>query len=182
MANLISSLNSILIDNNWFVVVLNSFKCWTIDVPPTIFRLKSFFIGFTMLFAYNFSYIPDKATIKVAVVFSLITLCATNLDRVNQITPKPVYLTSSSQHLPCCSAFFPTKRSKVSSHKDNPQSAFSDNEICVVKLLTSKYFHLFSRHRSHSNPTSCWGSKLLGKCFFPIDNNWFVIALNSFRC
>ena len=57
------------------------------DAFSTIFILNSFFIKCTLLFADGFSYIPDKAFIRSAVVFSFTTLCATNLDRVNLITP-----------------------------------------------------------------------------------------------
>ena len=75
---LISSSKSIFIEDSWFVMVLNSFRCYAID---------TFFIKCTLLFASGFSYIPDKIFIKSAVVFSFMTLCATDLDRVNLITP-----------------------------------------------------------------------------------------------
>ena len=83
----ISSSKSIFTDDNWFVIVLNSFRCYVIDAFSAIFKLNSFFIRCILLFADGFSYIPDKASIKFAVVFSFTTLCATDLDKVNLIIP-----------------------------------------------------------------------------------------------
>ena len=82
--DLIIKINST--NDNWFVIVLNSFRCCSIDVFFAIFRLNSFFIKYTLLFAKGFSYILEKAFIRSVVVFSFTTLCATNLDRVNLIT------------------------------------------------------------------------------------------------
>ena len=83
----ISSSKSISTYENWFVIVLNSFRCCATDALSAIFKLNSFFIRCTLLFADSFSYIPDKAFIRSTVVFSFTTLCATNLNRVNLITP-----------------------------------------------------------------------------------------------
>ena len=82
----ISSSKSIFTDDNRFVIVLNPFRCCATDAFSTIFKLNSFFIRCTLLFADDFSYIPDKAFIRSAVVFSFTTLCATDLDKVNLIT------------------------------------------------------------------------------------------------
>ena len=68
------------------VIVLNSFKCWATRKPSTFFRLNNFFITCTFLLANGLSYMPDKAFIISTVVFSFPTLCAIDLDRVNQIT------------------------------------------------------------------------------------------------
>ena len=83
----ISSLKSISTGDNWLVIVLNSFRCCATEAFSAIFKLNNFFIRCTLLFADGFSYILDKAFIRFAVVFSFTTLCATNLDRVNPITP-----------------------------------------------------------------------------------------------
>ena len=83
----ISSSKSISTDDYCFVIVLNSFRCCATETFSAIFKLKNFFIRCTLLFVDSFSYMPDKAFIKSAVVFSFTTLCATDLDRVNLITP-----------------------------------------------------------------------------------------------
>ena len=83
----ISSSKSISTDDNWFVIVLNLFRCYATEAFSAIFKLNNFFIRCILLFADGFSYIPDKAFIRSVVVFSFTTLCVTDLDRVNLITP-----------------------------------------------------------------------------------------------
>ena len=83
----ISSSKSIFTDDNPFVIVLNPFRCYATNAFSAIFKLNSFFIICTLLFANGFSYIPNRAFIRSAMVFSFTTLCATNLNRVNLITP-----------------------------------------------------------------------------------------------
>ena len=81
-----SSSNSISTKDNWFVIVLNSFRCYTTRVSSAFFWLNNFFIRCTLLLTDNFSYMLDKAFIRSVVVFSLMSSCATNLDRVYRIT------------------------------------------------------------------------------------------------
>ena len=105
-----SSSNSISTEDYWSAIVLSSFKCCAIGVPFAFFRLNNFFIRCTLLLANDFLYIPDKVFIKSTMVFSFTTLCATDLDKVNRITPN-TYLSRrfhSSSFIVL--GFFPKKR------------------------------------------------------------------------
>ena len=118
--------------------MLNSFKCCAIDAFSAIFRLNSFFIKCTLLFADGFSYIPDKAFIRSAVVFSFTTSCATDLDRVNLITPSSPFLSLHSLR------FFPLEAvDATSSHKGNPRFASSKiQSLCHRPFLLQTPFLL----------------------------------------
>ena len=105
LSNLIST------EDNWFVIVLNSFRCCAPGVPSAFFRLNNFFIRCTLLLVNGFSYMLDKTFIKFTVVFSFTTLCATNLDRVNEITPSACLSRRFQSSSFIFSSFFP-KRGK----------------------------------------------------------------------
>ena len=105
----ISSSKSISTDDNQFVIVLNSFKCCATNAFYAIFKLNSFFIRCTLLFSDGFSYIPDKAFIKSAVVFSSTTLCVTDLDRVSLITPSTCLSRRAHSSAFIASGFVPKK-------------------------------------------------------------------------
>lgn len=71
--------------------------------------------------------------------FSLIILCTTNIDRVNQMTPEPNDLTCLNL-LPCCLTSSLIVKYEISFYKDNSQSA-SSNALnpCHHKIHSSLF-------------------------------------------
>ena len=108
------------------MIVLNSFRCYATNAFSTIFKLNSFFIKCTLLFANGFSYIPDKAFIRFVVVFSFTTLCAIDLDRVNLINSS-TYLSRRAHSSSFIASGLSLKEANaISSHRDNLQSTSSN--------------------------------------------------------
>ena len=105
----ISSSNSISTEDNWFVIVLNLFRCFATAAPSAIFKLNNFFIRCTLLLADGFSYMLDKAVMKPTVVVSFTTLCATDIDRVNLITPSTCLSRRVHSASSILSGFFPKR-------------------------------------------------------------------------
>ena len=117
------------------MIVLNSFICYATDAFSVIFKLNNFFIRCTLLFADSFSYIPNKAFIRFAVVFSFTTLCATDLNRVNLITPRTCLSRSAHSSAFILSSFFSLKEANaISSHRDNLQSS-NTQSLCYQTFL-----------------------------------------------
>ena len=91
-----------------------------------------------ILLANNFSYMPGKAFIRSIVVFSLTTLCKTDLNRINRITLNiclPRRFQSSSFIVLC---FFSKKGDATSSHGDNLQYSKSVlSNFLIPKALSS---------------------------------------------
>ena len=135
-------------------MVLNSFRCCAIDAFSAIFKLNSFFIRCTLLFADGFSYIPDKAFIRSAVVFSFTTLCVTDLDRINLITPSTCLLRRAHS-----SAFHSIKICPPKRQMQFPLIEIIFNlhppicKVCAIKLFYSRQLSCFLCHCSHSNLT-----------------------------
>ena len=114
------------------VIVLNSFRYYAIGVSSTFFELNNFFIRCTLLLADGFSYMLGKPFITSIVVFSFITLCATNLNRVNRITPSTCLSRRFHHSSFIVSSFFP-KRGRPKEiifylHPPMPK-------VCSIKLL-----------------------------------------------
>jgi hypothetical protein len=137
----ILSSNSFSTYDNWFVMVLNLFRC----VQQT-YLISS--LGWTtslsdaLCFFFYFSYMMDKATIISIMVLSFIILCATDIDKVKRITLKtcPVrrfHFTSSILF-----EFFYKRKKKVSFYKGNILSASFNTQnlwsnLSISNTLTS---------------------------------------------
>ena len=72
-----SSSNSIPIELNWVVTILSSLRCCTTDAPSVIRKLNNCLIKLTLFEVDDFSYILERATIRLIVVVSFAMLKVT---------------------------------------------------------------------------------------------------------
>ena len=116
----------------------------------------------------------DKAFIKSTVVFSFTTLCTTNLDRINRITPN-TYLSIRFQSSSFIVSDFVPERGLMqfllieiifNLHPLIP-------EVCSIKLLNSWSLAFFSGHHFHSNLAliPLFGSQIILSTILAIQNN-----------
>ena len=136
------------------MIILNSFRCYATEAFSAIFKLNNFFIRCTLLFADGLSYMPDKASIRFVVVFSFTTLCATDLDRVNLITPSTCLSRRAYSSAFIASSFVP-KRGRCNF------LPWRQSSICILQYANSvpsnffysRHLSCFLCHCSHSNLT-----------------------------
>ena len=120
------------------MVILNSFRCCT---KGTFYQLQiEQLYQMHLVVVDNFSYMLEKFVIRSFMVFSFTVLCATNFDKVNQITPSTCLSRRVHSSSFIVTNFFPRKG----------KCNFFPSSICIIQ-----------------NPKYVWSNFLILDAFLP---------------
>ena len=135
------------------MITLNSLIWSETDAPLIIFKLNRRRIKYTSLIADRFSYMSDKAFIKLTVVVSFMILNATLRAHVSWITPKLTSLSLASPQM---------RASAVSANIDDPQYAYFGNQTHSPQIYWFSLFLLPSSSICFNSAKPCSDTNCCG--------------------